>query len=301
MLGSAALVTYLLIGVDGGGSGCRARIFDRDLRPLGEGRAGPANLLSGDGGAAFDAVISAVADALREAGLSPGDSVDCALGAGLAGATPVARARFFARNPPFGVVRLLSDGHAAALGAHGGGDGGVVVLGTGAAASVVSAGAVHEIGGWGFAVDDLGSGADIGRRAVRAALRALDEADHGPSPIAGLAAQVRARHGDVAALVEWAAVATPADFGSLAPLVFDTAERGDAAARTILDGAVAELERLVLLAARHGAWRVAVSGSIGVRLAPHLSRKAAEILVPAVGDACLGAALAVRAGLGWTA
>ena len=38
----------LLVGVDGGGTGCRARIVDADGRVLGTGIAGPAALLRSD-------------------------------------------------------------------------------------------------------------------------------------------------------------------------------------------------------------------------------------------------------------
>ncbi len=308
----------LILGVDGGGTGCRARLTDAGGRVLGEGAAGPANLMIGDGAASFAAVLAAAGGAIASAGLPPHTIDRVRAGLGLAGTTPAARARFFARRPPFAETRVLGDAHAAALGAHGG-DGAVVILGTGAVACVARGGTARDIGGWGFPADDLGSGADIGRRAVRAALRSCDEtpggaplhggdpgdqqsgggergaADHGEGT---LARAVLARvGGDPAALVDWSFAARPADYGTLAPLVFDAAGT-DPVAEAILVRATAELSRLIALAHRHGAGRVALLGSVAARLAPRLPGAVRASLSPAGGDAMDGAILAVRHGWG---
>jgi glucosamine kinase len=288
-----------VVAIDGGGTGCRARVYDRALSQLGEGAAGPANLLVGDGSAAIASVRDAARAAMAAAGLRA-DLPDVVLSAALAGTTAEGRSRFFAADWSARGVRLLSDTHAAALGAHGGGDGGLVVSGTGAAACVLRDGHLREIGGWGFAVDDFGSGADIGRRALRAALRRIDADGHPGAPM-GLCGRILARFETPGAAASWAAAARPADFGALALDVFETAEAGDAEAARIIDRAVAEIDRLVALTLRAGAQRVAVVGSVGRRLAPRLRGASAAALVAPQGDALLGAALAARLGRGWTA
>lgn len=282
-----------IAGVDAGGTGCRARVFDASGALRGAGEGGPANLLLGDGAAPFAAILGAVARAATAAGVAVGG---LRVGVGAAGATEQARARFFARRPPFAETRLITDTHAAALGAHGGADGGVAILGTGAAACVIVGGAVREIGGWGLAADDLGSGADIGRRAVRAVLRALD----GDAPLTALSAPALASHGgDPWRLAAWSLTAQPADWAALAPLAFEAAASGDAVAEGILAEAAVELARLVALTRLFGAARTAVLGSVALRLRARLAL--AEGLVAGQGDAVDGAALAVRRGLGWTA
>jgi glucosamine kinase len=150
-------------------------------------------------------------------------------------------------------------------------------------------------------VDDCGSGADIGRRAVRAALRAVDDAPEGRAPTEGLIGAILAFGNGPQNLVDWSVGATPAAFGALAPMVFTFEGQGDPVAAAIVGRALAELERLILLAAAHGAARVSVLGSVGARLAPRLSGRAAALVAPAAGDATLGAALAVRLGRGWSA
>lgn len=282
----------LILGLDGGGTGCRARVYGA-RGPLGEAAGGPVNLLIGDGAASYDEIVRVSRAALRAAGRPEEDIERARLGLGVAGATATGRSRFFARAAPFAEVRIISDSHAAVLGAFGGGDGGVAILGTGAVACVVRDGAARDIGGWGFNLDDLGSGADIGRRVLRAALRALDEDRRGR-----LADAVLDQFGgDPWRAVDWAAAARPGEFGALAPLAFDLAEAGDPDAAAILDLATAEAERLVALARSHGAARVALVGAVGLRLKARVSPPLAE----PEGDAADGAAHALRHGLGWTA
>jgi glucosamine kinase len=285
----------LILGVDGGGTGCRARLYDDAGAVLGEGEGGPANLQLPDATIPFNSVMQAARAALAAAGLPEARLADCRAGLGLAGASAAARERFMAQKPPFAVTVILSDAHAATLGAHGGEDGGIVILGTGAVAYVLKEGVPREIGGWGFASDDLGSGADIGRRAVRAAARALDEVARPQDVTAPLALRVLAHVGGPGGLLDWSMRAIPGQYGALAPAVFETATE-DPAAEAILARATEEMQRLTLLALKHGAQRVSVMGSVARRLAPRLTGAAAAAIVPAQDDALAGAAIAARRG-----
>lgn len=288
----------IAIGVDAGGTGCRARVFDAEGGTLGAADGGPANLLLGDGENARRAIMDAVFAAIARAGLDEHDFSAAHLGVGAAGLTKATRAAFFAAGGQFARAHLLTDSHAAALGAHKGADGAVAILGTGAAACVVANGQAREIGGWGLCVDDLGSGADIGRAALRAALRSLDAP--GPeTPFARAVLRMLGRAGMDAAV--WATGAKPGQFGVLAPLVFDRAEDGDGEAGAILTAASGELARLISLCAAHGAPRISIAGSVAERLEERLPPAVRARLTPAEADACFGAALAARRGLGWTA
>src|SRR5690606_19565317 len=55
-----------------------------------------------------------------------------------------------------------------------GGEGGVVIIGTGSAAMSVVDGKRHQAGGWGFHIGDQMSGAILGRELVRHAVEAED-------------------------------------------------------------------------------------------------------------------------------
>lgn len=280
-----------LVGVDGGGTGCRARVYAADGRALAEAKGGPANIQTG-GRTAFDNIVATVDDALRAAGLPPSAVSRPRVGLGVAGVTPESRANFQAFGAPFSAYRILSDAHSAALGAHGGADGGVAMLGTGAVACAVKGGEARVIGGWGFRVDDLGSGADIGRRAVRAALRAHD----GPDAPDAFAIRVLERfEGDVWRAADWAIRAHPWEYAAFAPLVFELSDAGDETAEAIVARATSELNRLIGLLRAHGAERISVLGSIALRLAPHLPPDVRAGLSTPLGDAMYGAALAMKA------
>ena len=76
-------VEHLFLGIDGGGSRSRARLRDSAGRLLGEGEAGPANVVSDPGGARAT-VEAAAAGALYAAGLVAAEMTRCHAGLGLA-------------------------------------------------------------------------------------------------------------------------------------------------------------------------------------------------------------------------
>src|SRR5258705_4576412 len=72
------------IGVDGGGTSCRARIEDADGRLLGQGAAGPATTRIG-ADRSMQAVCAASMAAVIDAGLPPTALAHSTAGVGLAG------------------------------------------------------------------------------------------------------------------------------------------------------------------------------------------------------------------------
>jgi glucosamine kinase len=164
----------LLLGVDGGGTGCRARLTDTAGTLLGSGAAGPANIRLGLE-TAFSAVRDAARQCLAEAGRSSDDApiIACLALAGASEPAEAAAAQSYP-NHPFQRMLITTDAHAACVGAHGGRDGGVVIVGTGSIGWAILGGRHYRVGGWGFPVSDEGSGAWLGCAALRRALAALD-------------------------------------------------------------------------------------------------------------------------------
>src|SRR5438132_13575281 len=156
----------LFLGIDGGGSKCRARIRDEGGAKRGEAEGGIANIYFD-----FDAALAAIVDTARAAAAEAGANIgELHAGLGLAGAmTSDAVARVRSAHLPFAALEVDSDAYIACLGAHGGEDGGIVITGTGSAALALVAGERHTAGGWGFLLGDDGSGAAIGRAAIRRA------------------------------------------------------------------------------------------------------------------------------------
>lgn len=280
-----------MIGVDGGGSRCRARLSDIDGRDLGEGSAGPANTRLGLE-STFAAIGAACEQALRQAGLPASELSRLHAGLGLAGLNLTAeRTRLKAYPHPFASMVAASDGYVACLGAHGGADGGVVILGTGSCGCVVRGGRCCHVGGWGFRLGDQGGGAQLGLQALRQALLAHE--NQRPQTLFGR--HLLSRFGDNPEhVLQWADTATPGDYAALAPAVFRYAEQGDPLARELVAAAATGAARLIAAVRGHGAPRIALLGGLAAPLLPYLSEAVRTVLTEPVGDALSGALLMIR-------
>ena len=143
---------------------------------------------------------------------------------------------------PFASLVVDTDAYGSWLGAFGGEDGAILILGTGAAGTAVVDGRRMNVGGWGADVADDGSGMAIGRTALRRSLWALE----GMAPMTPLAEDILSVFArDPQKMVIWAASATPGDFGSFAPRVFSHAEARDPMAVAILLEAVGDAARMI--------------------------------------------------------
>jgi glucosamine kinase len=279
------VMTPLLLGIDGGGTGSRARLVDLDGQIRGEGTAGPANIRFGLK-ESFAAVLRATDEALAQAGLSLNDAdiVACLALAGATEPTHLAAARAY--DLPFRRVVFTTDAHAACVGAHGGKDGGIIIVGTGSVGWGLVGGIEHRVGGWGFPVSDEGSGAWLGCEVARRVLWAYD----GRRAWTGLLKKVLERFdGDPHAIVRWMGASRPRDFAALAPLVLEYASRDDAVAHELMGLAAGHIDVIAERLAALGVARLALAGSIAPRIEPWLSPVTQERLVPPQGDALSGA------------
>jgi glucosamine kinase len=163
---------HYLLGIDGGGTQCRARLTDLQGRVLSEATGGPANVWS-DYDAALLSVGQLIDRVLVQAGLAPEALAQTALVAGLAGANVASvQARLARWQPACAALQVVSDVEIACAGAHGGAPGAVFIIGTGSQGAAWDGERFTLLGGWGFALSDQGSGAELGRRALRLALLA---------------------------------------------------------------------------------------------------------------------------------
>ena len=280
-----------LVGVDGGGSGTRALLARRDGKLLGRGQAGPSALGQGID-AAWMQLRLAVQAAFADAGLALPAWQDCALGAGLSGASIQPwRNEFLSRNIGFTQLVLESDCFTTLLGAHGGRPGAIVASGTGSVGEALLADGTRRIaGGWGFPFGDEGSGAWLGQRAVQQAQFAID----GRAPVGDLVRQVWTVCGaERATLQAWCRQAGQFAFAQLAPTVFATAD-GDPVAARLLDEAVEALSTLALALDPSGELPLSVCGSVGQSLCGRLPPELRRRCVPAAGDAASGALTLIR-------
>ncbi len=278
--------SQLFIGVDGGGTGCRARIEDAEGCLLGTGISGPAALRIG-----FDRALAEVKKAccaaIEEAGLDSNALSSVHAAVGLAGVGRKGALEQLMQQPhPFRSIIYAHDATIACIGAHGARDGGIVIVGTGSVGFALVGGREFRIGGYGFPISDEGSGADIGLQAIRLALRAYDERAVGAS----LTREVMMRfNNDPFDAVAWMDRATATDYAAFAPLVIRHADVGDPVARRIVRNAAEQIDELVRRLSECGASRVALLGGLASSMQPWLAPDVQRRLVPAEGDAVDGA------------
>jgi glucosamine kinase len=276
----------LFLGVDGGGTGCRARVEDGEGTVLGSGIAGPATTRLGIE-QAMASVETACRAALAEAGIAFEAAGHVHCGIGLAGmGRKGAREAFEALPHPFASIAFATDGLVACIGAHSGADGGIVIVGTGSFGLARVEGREVRVGGYGFPISDEGSGADLGLQSIRLALRALDgRVDRTP-----LLTSVLARFkDDPFEAVAWMDRATATDYATFAPLVMRHADDGDPVGRRIVQGAAEQIDGLVRALVERGAPRIALIGGLSSAIEPWLAPDVRRRLKPLDGDAVSGA------------
>jgi glucosamine kinase len=289
MVRGKGIAMTLYLGVDGGGSGCRAAVADAAGHVLGRGEAAAANIWTDPEGARGN-ILAAAQAALDAAGRGSLAELHAVLG--LAGANvPAARARL-AELLPFARARIESDALVALKGALGDEDGITAALGTGSIFGVQRGGAVRMVGGWGFLLGDQGSGARMGRALCEAALLAHD----GLRPTSALLEATIAEAGGPAALVAWGQGARPADFARAAPRILAAAAAGDAGAATVVaeaEAAVAQaIDRLI---ADGGPVPICFLGGLGRVFAERLAGRYAGLVRAPRGTGLDGALLLARA------
>jgi glucosamine kinase len=226
----------LFLGIDGGGTGCRAALADDQGRILARAEAGPANIASNPD-VARDNILAATREVLT---LALGAAqVAAALprlraGLGLAGANASGAAQWLGAHLPFAAARIETDAVTAVKGALGGDDGIVAAIGTGSVFAIQQAGRVRQIGGWGFWLGDEGSGAALGRALLARALRAKD----GVLPMTPLLQSVLDSFGTADRLVAFSLTARPKDYAAYAPQLLQS---DDPAAQAIMAQAVGDV------------------------------------------------------------
>lgn len=222
----------LFIGVDGGGSKCRATIYCADGTVLGTGVAGRANPLHGLA-QTFESIQASTRLALLDAGMNESDSYLLVAGLGLAGVNVPRLYRDVTNwQHPFAAMYVTTDLHTACIGAHGGADGAVIITGTGSCGYAHVGDTSLSIGGYGFALGDKGSGAWLGLKAAEHVLLVLD----GFAVPTRLTDMLLNEFGvtDALGIVENLAGKSSSCYAALARSVLDCANEGDAVATAIV-------------------------------------------------------------------
>lgn len=268
------------LGIDGGGTGCRAALADADGLVIGQGQGGPANINTDVEGAAAS-ILEATAGALEGSGADPRDLFATL---GLAGGTITAATERLAGLLPFARMRIVNDAVTAARGALGTQDGILAAIGTGSVFAAQRGGELRQVGGRGFLMGDEGSGAVMGRALLSLAMRAED----GFADMTPLLQQVLEELGGIEGIIGFGNQARPVDFAMLAPRIV---AGDDPAARQILDAAVADVRHILTVLQADAPLPVVFVGGLGPAFAARLTDWPQR---PALGSGVDGALLMAR-------
>jgi len=261
----------LFLGIDGGGSKCKAIVMNEKNEVLGTGVSGPANPLHG-----FEQAINSITEsaklALIDAGLKHIKLNELNAGVGLAGVNlPILFEKMKAWQHPFKQMFLATDLLIACLGAHQGGDGAVIISGTGSCGFSYDDGGEFMVGGHGFPHGDKGSGAWFGLQGVKQVLLSLDGIDEPTIMCDILLAQLDCK--DDTSLVEVIAGKAAAYYGQLANLVFDAAEQGDKLALRIVAEGAEYIDSIARILLEKNPPRISMIGGLTPRLMPWLNKE----------------------------
>lgn len=277
----------LVLGVDGGNTKSLALITDLEGRIAGTGRAGCGDIYATTPEAALAELARAIDAAMRQAGASPDDIL--AAGFSLAGADwpedfTFLEAEMARHVAPATRIVVVNDALGALRAGTPAGEGLAVVCGTGSAIGARRGETTWHASFWG---EDAGA-LPIGQ----AALRAIVRSELGIDPPVGFAREALGVLGAASVdslLHEATRRGTPRTFlADLAPVVLDSADRGDEVAVRVISTA----GQLLGEYARVGADRVGLSGSYPLILAGGVFRHPSPLLRSDVIAALPGAVVA---------
>lgn len=275
MLNPSIKFMKLFLGIDGGGTRTTAWLSDERGRVVARAVTGPSNPLKVGFGACEREILRAARKAFRAAHVAPtfrlapnGEGETAALKGGvtkgkiqavvvgLAGVDrPPVHARvlrWMRKSIPARAYLLTSDAAIALHAAIGNAPGIIVISGTGSIAYARDeSGNVLRSGGWGTAFDDAGSGFELGRRAIVAALHDYD--GRGRHTLMGKEICRVLRLRDITQII--LKHLTTLDIAALFPIVLKAAGRGDLVAKCLLDGAADDLAELARALVNRLGWK----------------------------------------------
>jgi glucosamine kinase len=249
-------VAYYL-GIDGGGSKTTCVVGD-EASQLAMATAGGSNITRVGEVRARESLHQAIRDACAAAKIDPRQIQRGCVGVAGAGRDEVAAIvrKVVAELIP-AEIDVVGDMPIALEAAFGAGPGVIVIAGTGSIAYGRNArGETARAGGWGYAISDEGSAHWIGREAVAALLRAIDQQIGCNDEAADVAARLPLfRELQIAwkihSLDELVPVANSCgEFETLFPSVVAAAAAGDSTAESVLNQAGEQLAQLARIAAQ---------------------------------------------------
>jgi glucosamine kinase len=281
--------TDIFLGIDGGGTKCKARLEDAHGNLLAEAIAGPANAARNLAGS-IEAVLAASEQAITNANIKGLSINNVHAGIGLAGINiPPVKQAFLKQSLPFASWHITTDLHIACLGAHLGQDGAIVIVGTGSSGIAIHNGKQLEVGGHGFVVGDKGSGAWLGKMAISHCLETLD----GITASTVLSEKIMSllECDNAYELVSLTLEAKPAFYASIAPLIMRLAASQQEDALLIVKQAATYINKICQRLLNGHSDHLSLIGGVTQPLMPYLDSQLQSIIQPAKASPEQGAIL----------
>jgi glucosamine kinase len=275
------------IGIDGGGTKCKARLEDANGQLLAEAIAGPANAFRDLAGSTAS-VLAACEQAIKVANIDGLTLNQLHAGIGLAGINiPEVKVAFESQSLPFASAHVTTDLHIACLGAHQGETGAIVIIGTGSSGVVITPEQQIEYGGHGFVVGDKASGAWLGKKAISHCLETLDGLIEQNELSVRVLEKLNCQNAQQ--VVNLTLDAKPSFYASLAPTVFELASQQQPDALALVHDASHYITKLSnkLLSSKPS--RLSFIGGVTQVLIPYLPAALQTMIQPALASPEQGA------------
>jgi len=235
------------LGVDGGGTHTRSLVVSQDLSVIGEGLAGPADILSLGEGRTRDNLLQAIGASLASAGVGIEQIVSACFGMptyrdGIG--TDEAIDSLVKQVFP-GLIVVVNDVRLALEASFPMKSGAIILSGTGAMLMYRNkAGEIHRVDGWGELAGDMGSSYYIGHKAIQTAFKQFDGRIKDRKLLEAITRKTC--KADLREIISQTPESSRRLLASLAGVVCSLAGEGDAISRALLDDAAEELLTTIL-------------------------------------------------------
>jgi glucosamine kinase len=259
----------LFMGIDGGGSSCRAKIVSSDGLISGFGKSGRANPAHGLE-ATIESIVESSQKAIADAGLEASAINSVNVGIGLAGVNlPSLYEKVNNWKHPFKEMFLTTDLHIACLGAHATQNGSIIIIGTGSSGISIFDSEMLTYGAHGLLLGDQCSGGWLGLQAISASLLAHDGLGPDTTLSEKVCAALNIDSGDIS---DRMSKQPSKEFAKLARFVFEEAKAGDAVATGILNKGVSYINKMAHKIIDKHPGRFSIIGGLRTELLPCLDK-----------------------------
>lgn len=274
-----------LIGIDGGGTGCRVAIADANGLVVAQSGGGPANYTS-DPDATIANVLRALEAARVSGKLDEQHIATASAHLGLAGVLQNTDLAQIISRMPMENVTVSDDRLTSLVGALAAHDGVLVSVGTGSFIAIQRGAKRSYLGGWGLNVGDQASGAWLGRRLLELCVLVSD----GLEDHSDLAHDVLVSfEADPTRITQFARTANPSDYAGYAPQIVGAAQARDAHAMALLQDGASYLNACLHRAGLGEGDMLCLMGSLGAHYAPYLDGRFQTHVAEPLGTALDGA------------